>query len=258
MEAKRKNNWVQSVVHFLSYLLFANRCACCSQVIYRGEQLCEDCKINLPKVPDGVCPACEKPFQKCRCYQRTRFAYTAPTFYKGSVKEGLLNLKGGNDTHSVPFFADLMAKAVTERFGGGFDGIVYVPITPQKLKLRGYNQSRLLALALGERLDLPVLEDALFKLYETKDQHKSSAYRRRGNVFGVFEAEEKLVAGKHLILVDDIITTGFTMDECGKMLLIRGCEEVCGVAVASTVNRVRQKPRHRYRKIQMTQKQEPF
>jgi ComF family protein len=235
---------------FLVHVVYPNRCACCSQVIYFHQQLCDTCEAHLPLIPDGICPSCEKPHKECRCYQRTRFAYTAPFFYKETVKDGIVTLKEGDTTHGLSFFADQMAEAVTRRFGDHFDGIVYVPITAKKLQKRGYNQSRLLAKALGKRLNLPVLDKALVKLYETNDQHNSSVFLRKGNVFGIFEADEKLVAGKHLLLVDDVITTGVTMDECGKMLLIRGCEEVCGIAIASAVNRVRQKPKHRYRKIQ--------
>lgn len=149
------------------------------------------------------------------------------------MKSGLLTLKSGI-AHGVPYFARVMAETVRDCYGTRFDGIVYVPITARKKRERGYNQSLLLAEAMGRQLQLPVIHDGLIRLYDTEDQHASHPNQRKGNVFGVFEADPALVSGKHLLLVDDIITTGATLEECGKMLYLAGCEEICAVTAAST------------------------
>ncbi len=162
------------------------------------------------------------------------FPCGSPYFYEGGIKQGLLTLKRGETVHGINFFAQQMAEYIARRYGYGFDGVVYVPMTEQKIRRRGYNQSRLLARALGKKLQLPVIDGALIRLYDTVDQHKSHLRGRKGNVLGVFEADPHLVADKHLLLVDDIVTTGATINECGKMLLLAGCEEVCGITVAST------------------------
>ena len=184
----------------------------------------------------GVCPVCGGPLRKCKeAHSRTRVPCVSPFFYDGVVKDGLLTLKTGTTAHGVGFFGEQMSRAVTGQFGYFFDGVVYVPMTKKGLRKRGYNQSRLLAREMAKRLGIPVLDGALIRVYNTDDQHRLGLRHRKGNVLGVFEADPRLVAGKHLLLVDDIITTGATMDECAKMLLLADCEEVCCVTAASTV-----------------------
>ena len=226
----------QSFQNHLIHALCPTRCACCGKVIYRDQQLRENCASSLPVIPEGHCPSCGKRLFRCSCRRkkRTSFPCVSPFFYEGVVKQGIVTLKDGITAHGVPFFASAMAETVTEQYGYAFDGIAFVPATPEKERKRGYNQSRLLANALGKQLQLPVLEKALTRLYDTEDQHSSSFRQRKANVFGVFEADPFLVAGKHILLVDDIITTGATLEECGKMLLLADCEEVCGITAAST------------------------
>ncbi len=220
----------------LLHWLFPNRCACCGRVIYADRRLCDACRDALPYIPDGECPACGLPRSQCVCgnAKRTFFPCVSPFYYEGVVRDGLVTLKTENATHGVPFFADCMAQKATAAFGGQFDGVVFVPMTKAATRARGYNQSRLLAKALAKRLRIPLLDGALRRLMDTESQHLSGMLQRKGNVFGVFEADPALVAGKHLLLVDDIITTGATLDECGKMLMLADCEEVVGVTVAST------------------------
>ena len=221
--------------HFL-HALCPNQCACCGKVIYADCQLCEDCAAVLPVIEEGVCPACGGPLRKCKGdHARTRVPCISPFFYEGVVKDGLLTLKAGATAHGVGFFGRQMSHAVTNRFGHSFDGIVYVPMTKNKLRKRGYNQSRFLARAMAKYLGIPVLDGALIRLYDTDDQHGLGLRHRKGNVLGVFEPNPQLVAGKHLLLVDDIVTTGATIDECAKMLLLADCEEVCCVTAASTL-----------------------
>ena len=223
--------------HPLLHILVPHRCACCGKVIYPQQALCEECERCLPRIPDGICGGCGNPKKKCACRHghRTLFPCESVFFYEEPVRDGILTLKERNALHGVPYFAEEMAKTVRARFGYSFDGVVYVPVTKKKLRKRGYNQCHRLAKALAKELGIPLLDNALVRLYDTPDQHQSSLATRKGKVFGVFEADPKLVRGKHLLLVDDIITTGATIGECGKMLYLADCEEVCGITIASTV-----------------------
>ncbi len=225
---------LRTVGRWIIHTLCPTRCACCGKVIVPGEGLCLGCKEQLPWIGPDVCPSCGQMRSHCHCGRRTLTACHSPFFYEGVVRQGLLTLKKGSSSHGATYFGQQMALLVRQQYGDHFDGIVYVPLRRQKLRQRGYNQSRLLAKAMGSMLQLPVLDKALVKLYDTKEQHAEPYYRRRGNVLGVFQAREELVADKHLLLVDDIITTGATLDECAKMLLLAGCEEVKCVTAAST------------------------
>ncbi len=216
----------------LLHVFFPTRCVCCNRVIPPSLEVCEACRAELPRVPAGCCPACGKPTGRCRC-RRTDFVTLSPFFYTGGIQQGLLTLKRGY-THAVPFFAHEMAALVTERLGHGFDEVAAVPVSKAGLRRRGYNQSELLAAALAKELGLPFCKGALRRLFETPDQHSLPKARRRGNVFGVFEANPAIVGGKALLLVDDIMTTGATLQECGRALLLAGCREVAGVTAAST------------------------
>lgn len=223
-------------VRRLLHCLCPNRCACCSRLVYASEEICEACAEALPLIPSDTCPACGKPKRACVCGRRKRtvFPCVSPLFYAGVVQTGIKTLKLGKTAHGAAFFARRMASAARRAYGGSLDGIVYVPMTRKAIDRRGYNQSRLLAKRMGKELNLPVLDGALRRLYDAQSQHTAGMRQRKGNVFGVFEADPALVAGKHLLLVDDIITTGATLEECGKMLLLAGCEEVLGVTAAST------------------------
>ncbi len=143
-------------------------------------------------------------------------------------------MKGKGTTHGVPYFAKALAKELKEQWNVRFDGIVYVPVTKLKKRTRGYNQSQLLAKALGKELHLPVIDGGLVRLFDTVDLHRSEGINRKGCVFGVFEADPALVANKTLLLVDDVITSGATMNECAKMLLLADANAVYGATIAAT------------------------
>lgn len=227
--------WIQKKQ--LLHWFCPTRCACCSKVIYPDQVLCDRCRSALPRITPDHCPACGNTKKRCTCgkVKRTAIPCCSPFYYKGCIQQGLLTLKSGDTVHGVAYFAHAMAQEVQRCYAGGWDGIVYVPVTDAKLKKRGYNQSQLLARHLSKELGIPVIDNALIRLFDTSDQHKSPFHQRKGNVFGVFDADPKLVQDKHLLLVDDIITTGATIDECAKMLYLHDAAEVYGVTVASTI-----------------------
>ena len=103
-------------------------------------------------------------------------------------------------------------------------------MTERSIGKRGYNQSRLLAEELARRLELPLIE-ALSKRYETPPQKALDLRARSGNVLGVFDVIEPRVKGQTLLLVDDLVTTGATVNECAKMLKIYGARQVMAVAL---------------------------
>ncbi len=111
------------------------------------------------------------------------------------------------------------------------DAVTAVPLHSTRERARGYNQALLLARALGAQSHLPVWEDTLTRVRATRTQIELDAAERQANVKDAFAADER-VAGKRLLLIDDVCTTGATMDECSAALKQRGAKSVWGLALA--------------------------
>ena len=165
--------------------------------------------------------------------------------YNGNARELLLDLKYNDKSRYARPFAQYLADSLLGRLPHqgrateilAADFIVDVPLHANRLKERGYNQAALLASALAEDINLPYLPNALQRHKETKIQHRLSAKERRENTADAFSAGKNggRVQGKTVILVDDILTSGSTLDNCAKVLKKLGAQRVYGVTVASAL-----------------------
>ncbi len=224
----------------LLWVALTNKCRYCGELLESERTLCEDCEKNLPIIQDPRCKYCGAGKKRCQCEKhRMRFdGITAPFYYEKGVLKGLHRLKFGEKSFMAEIFAEDMARFVKQDFKEiSFDFITFVPFSSFQTRNRNYNQSELLAEALGKLLELPV-KNVLIRLFDTQVQHRMSQYRRKGNVFGIYDVNENVnVSGKTILLVDDIKTTGTTFNECAKILKIRGAEKVYCVSVALTGKR---------------------
>ncbi len=224
--------------HILA-VFFPERCGLCGTAIPPETLLCQSCLEGVQRIEPPVCVHCGREKAACRCQNRRRHfeRCISPFLYSGTIKQGILRLKWDNETCAVELFGSEMARCVQREYGAeAFSAIVPVPMTPQDQRARGYNQSRLLADELARRLGVPVLE-ALLKIQETVPQKGLDAIARTGNVLGVFDVRPEMVPeieGRSFLLVDDLVTTGSTLDECAKMLKIYGAIRIFGVTVAAT------------------------
>jgi ComF family protein len=112
------------------------------------------------------------------------------------------------------------------------DVIVPVPLHPARLRRRGYNQAALLARELGRRVGLPVEERALQRVRATRSQMRLSAADRRRNVQGAFRCADGRVRGRRVLLLDDVCTTGATLEACADALRAGGAESVWALTLA--------------------------
>ncbi len=129
----------------------------------------------------------------------------------------------------------MIAASVKKSFPDeNFDIITFIPQTKKEATKRGYNQGELLATEVGKLLAIPT-EPLLVKLYETERQHSLPFLSRSGNVFGTFDVCNKaLVKDKKILLIDDIKTSGSTLNECSKMLRLYEAQSVhCAVIAVS-------------------------
>lgn len=116
------------------------------------------------------------------------------------------------------------------------EAIVPVPLHPRRLKERGYNQSGLLARELGELTNLPVIQDCLIRIKEARPQVKASDVKeRRSNVANAFICQNEKISGKQIILVDDVCTSGATLESCASALKSKGAIMVWGLTLAREI-----------------------
>lgn len=215
------------------------RCAVCGKEIFDGGYICDKC-INLLPLNDGnICSKCgRKTIQsQCTCstcgntvqiYDRARSSFV----YEKPVSQFIQKLK----FYHKKFYAEILGEylAVTY-FKHVFapDIITYVPMTDKSQRKRGYNQSKLLALELSKRVNVEVV-DCVIKIKETKRQAKLNKSQRIKNLQGAFKVPNKnLVKGKRVLLVDDVLTTGTTVNTVCEKLIKAGAVAVDVLTVAS-------------------------
>jgi ComF family protein len=112
------------------------------------------------------------------------------------------------------------------------DVIVPVPLHPRRLRERGYNQATLLAQVLGRRMERPVRAKAVERVRNTRSQMRLDAAERRSNVAGAFRSLDDRVSGRRILLIDDVCTTGATLDACAKALQEAGATWVHALTLA--------------------------
>lgn len=219
----------------LRALHFPDRCCLCGKVIEHKTKICKSCRKNAPVIRGVRCLGCGKAKKDCKCKGKANFydGIAAPFYYTGVVRKGIALWKFRDAERSVNFFAEMLYAAIKEAFDDTeFDIITFIPQTGYELEDRGYNQCERLAEALSERMNIRVLP-LLKKLYETKRQRNLHPIERSGNIFGVFDCIDiKNIENKTILLVDDIRTSGKTINECAKMLHLCGAKNVFCAVIA--------------------------
>ena len=218
-------------------LLYPQRCKYCNNVIDIRREICHTCENTLKKIEGDICKLCGASVNDCDCGHKKHFYkyICAPFYYEGAASRAIWRFKFRNATNLSKVFAEDMAKCFNEHYSGyDFDLCTFVPSSKKSLKERGYNQAELLAKDFCELTNLECKE-LLLKTKETKIQHDLTGVERSGNLVGAIEVEfDENLDNKRILLIDDIKTTGATLNECAKMLLIGGAAEVFCLTVAIT------------------------
>jgi len=212
------------IKRLLDYL-FPPRCVFCSRVISPGKT---------------VCGACEKEVVPVHWKQRMilpetgkTFLCTAPYSYDGKVRKAILNFKFRGKKKYGEFFSDRMLENIRRNVPDpSFSAVTCVPISRERQKKRGYNQSELLARRIAARAGLPY-RPLLEKRVDNPEQHRLHRGERAQNVRGVYNARDPgAIRGGTVLLVDDIVTTGATLSECAGVLYRCGAKKVVCAVVA--------------------------
>jgi ComF family protein len=207
--------------------------------------ICTICRERLPLVASPFCPTCGIPFVGVGGNHRCGACLTnpphfdaarAPFLYEGAVRELIHSFKYNRRTYLRSPLARMSLDGLSEFIVENAPHcVVPVPLHRSRLRQRGFNQAVLLGAVLSRHFALPLLVDVLVRTRQTEPQIELAAVERRLNVKGAFAvARPDLVAGKRILLLDDVMTTGSTMDECAKELKKAGADVVIAATVART------------------------
>ena len=215
-------------------LLFPPRCVVCRA---RGDWLCSACRPQLSLFTPPVCPRCGLPLSEgsscfaCHGQRLPVDALRLGGYFEGTLRQAVHCLKFSGERYLANPLGDILA-AAWQHCPLPAGTLVAVPLHPKHEAERGYNQSVLLARHVGRLLDLPVSEGHLRRVRETPPQMGLSREERLHNVEGAFAWVGEAPCPQHIILVDDVTTTGATLAACAKALRHGGARRVSGLVLS--------------------------
>lgn len=225
----------QKMKSFLD-ILYPRRCPVCHEIVKkRGELICPPCRKEVRPIREPLCKKCGKPMSDpaqeycgdCRAREHLYTRGLAVLPYKGKIKKSIYQMKFHNKREYIDFYGPYMAEILGDRIlAWEAQALVPVPLHASKMRKRGFNQAELLARSVGEILGIPVLTDIVQRVRATRPQKELTWRERQNNLKGAFKISRYDVKLKKIILVDDIYTTGSTVDEIAGKLLGQGAEKV--------------------------------
>lgn len=229
--------------------LMPERCPLCGEVLpqWGAESLCAECLAAVSPINDPVCGLCGLPLSEAslppnlicgRCSMEAPHFETARAYgeYNGALAQAIRDFKFRGRRSLAPALGRLMVEADLDRLGDyQADAVAPVPLHPARLRERGFNQAADLARPVARRRGLRLLHEALVRTRPTPEQTGMTFKQRRANVGGAFRpGDGNAVKGKSILLVDDVLTTGATADECSRVLLKAGASKVAVLTLART------------------------
>jgi ComF family protein len=209
-------------------LLFPSRCAGCGRP---GPAWCAACEGRAEILAGPLCPGCGQPgHRSAGCRHAFPFPVRSYARYRGPIARALLHLKYRPNRALAEVMGRWLATLV-RREAWQPTLILPVPLAPDRLRRRGYNQAALIAQSLASHLDLPCSEAALTRIRETRSQVGLDGTARRSNVAGAFQAHAETLGGSRVCIVDDLCTTGATLAACGQACAQAGALRVYGLTV---------------------------
>ncbi len=230
--------WYQRLWSALDWL-FPPYCGGCER---RGERWCSQCAHETKIIQNPVCACCGRPFSSaglCERCQAEPPSYTGLRSYaefSGPIRKALHRLKYKRDLAMGEVLSRPMITYL-EALNWPVDLVVPVPLGVARMRQRGYNQATLLARPLALGMGVSFSTQALSRTRETRSQVDLNAAERKENVRGAFLARSKMVKNQKVLLVDDVTTTGSTLNECASALMAAGASQVFAFTLARAVSR---------------------
>ena len=216
-------------------LLFPQKCLGCGE---EGGLLCRRCRLSLPRIIPPVCPKCGRPQSSgiicpsCVPWKNNIDGIRSPFKFEGLMRQAVHQLKYKNLRSLARPLAELLENYLISYPAPG-DFIVPVPLHPKRLRERGYNQSQLVAHELSKLLDLPLREDCLTRVkYILPQAQTKSVDERIKNVQEAFFCFNTGLQNTRILLIDDVSTSGATLDACASALKKAGAFSVWGIVLS--------------------------
>lgn len=225
--------------------LFPRRCPVCGEIVKpKGAWICPGCLKKLSPVRQPACRRCGKEVlhermeycPDCSRYPRSFEAGMALLNYNDAARRSMAAVKYKNKREYLDFYARAMAVRMTKRVKGWqADALVPVPVHPSRRRVRGYNQAQELAKRLAKAWEIPVDDRLLYRTRRTAPQKSLNSRERLANLQQAFAVDRRRAAKgdvpETVILVDDIYTTGSTIEACSRVLKAAGVKRVYYVAI---------------------------
>ena len=253
-------NGAKEIMSAVCDLVYPRRCPVCDRPVKpAGSLICPDCEKMLVRVQEPVCRRCGKPLSSGRAHF-CRDCRTVPHIYdRGSAvftyrsaAGSIFRFKYGGRREYGAYYGRCMAEKLLEMTGCGhreagraaaaaFSGeetdlpdlLVPVPISARRMEKRGYNQAAVLAGEISRITGIPVRNDVLCRISDTQPMKNMAPSERQNNLKRAFQAFGNDVELNSIMLIDDIYTTGATMDACAYALYRQGARRVCFITLAA-------------------------
>ncbi len=234
---------LRRVISAFEDLVFPPICAGCHE---RGTWLCATCRRDFNVVARPICARCGQPGDEasnvcshCDAWPAQIGAVRGAFEFGGPLRDAIHRYKYQSEYARAASLSELLVEALERSEfdpNASWDLIAYVPLHARRRRQRGFDQSRLLAKELADRLGLPCTSD-LLRIVDTPTQVGRGAAERRLNVLDAFDWKGGPLNGSRILIVDDVITTGATMIAASMPLIRAGADRVDGLAVAREVYR---------------------
>ena len=220
--------------------VYPARCAVCDDVIASDELLCGKCAVKIRPIRGDTCRKCGKVLNdtgRLYCYDCSRkihfYDRGFAVFEYGDIKKSLYRFKYSGRAEYAAFYAYAADRFIGRELRAlGLDAVIPIPIHRARMTKRGYNQAYELAKELSERIGVPVRDDIISRRINTVPLKKLSEEERKNNLKNAFIIASNDVKLKKILLVDDIYTTGSTIDAVSRLLKSAGVREVYFLTVA--------------------------
>jgi ComF family protein len=217
--------------------LYPPTCGGCGQ---SGARWCKECSQNTLEIKPPICPICgnkninDEPCQRCQTSRPLYTSLRSHAVFNGSIREAIHQLKYQHNISLGEALASPMIASI-QKLNWSLDIVTSVPLGLVRLEERGYNQATLLAQPIALYFKIPYSSRALMRIRETRSQVGLTAKKRQENMADAFRADSRVVKEKNILVVDDVATSGATLNACAKALLDVGASKVYGFSLARAI-----------------------
>lgn len=241
MQFIKLNNFVQLTETILN-ILYPPTCPICGGILkVNNNQVCRECKVKIKYIKEPVCKKCGKILlfeEREYCYDCSRREHVFTKglslwIYDDNIKKSIYRFKYNNKREYAKIYANEIILHHGEQIKDWkADAIIPIPLHRTKMKSRGFNQAEVLAKELSRQLNIPCLNSCVVRIKKTLPQKALNDKQRINNLKNAFKIKQNDVKLRNIILIDDIYTTGITMDSVAKVLKQACVEEIFFITVS--------------------------